>query len=101
MTRAVAEALKAAQIPDGDKAAVALVRRYAFLLDEVRGEDAELERYNDLGPKLLAALTALGMTAAGRGTKGGGSSAAPVASKLDELRQRREQRSGRARFSPS
>ncbi|WKU03855.1 hypothetical protein [Micromonospora sp. HUAS LYJ1] len=55
---------------------------------------------SDLGPKLLAALTALGMTAAGRSTKGGAGGGvgpvSPVASKLDELRARRDrgQRSG-------
>lgn len=57
---------------------------------------------SDLGPKLLAALTALGMTASGRTTKGGAGGAgpvSPVASKLDELRAKREhpgrrQRSG-------
>lgn len=50
---------------------------------------------SDLGPKLLAVLTALGMTAAGRTTKGGAGGGvgpvSPVASKLDELRARREQ----------
>lgn len=51
---------------------------------------------SDLGPKLLAALTALGMTPAGRGAKGG-TQVGPVASKLDELRNRREQRANRAR----
>lgn len=53
---------------------------------------------SDLGPKLLAALTALGMTAAGRNTKGatggGVGPVSPVASKLDELRARRQQRQG-------
>jgi hypothetical protein len=48
---------------------------------------------SDLGPKLLAALTALGLTAAGRGgVKGGGSGVGAVAGKLDELRERRERR---------
>ena len=53
---------------------------------------------SDLGPKLLAVLTALGMTSAGRSTKGGAGGGvgpvSPVASKLDELRVRRQQRSG-------
>lgn len=53
---------------------------------------------SDLGPKLLAVLTALSMTAAGRSTKGGAGGGvgpvSPVASKLDELRARRQQRSG-------
>jgi hypothetical protein len=43
---------------------------------------------SDLGPKLLATLTALGMTAAGRG-KEGGAPVVPVASKLDEFTARR------------
>ena len=50
---------------------------------------------SDLGPKLLAALTALGMTAAGRGVKGGTPDASPVASKLDELGARRAGRGAR------
>lgn len=51
---------------------------------------------SDLGPKLLAALTALGMTAAGRDTKGGaGVRPAAAKTKLDELRQRRDRRRNR------
>ena len=42
---------------------------------------------SDLGPKLLAALTALGLTPAGRGAKGG--IGVIGSSKLDELRARR------------
>lgn len=53
---------------------------------------------SDLGPKLLATLTALGLTAAGRGAvapaKGGPASVPAVASKLDELRERRARRAG-------
>lgn len=50
---------------------------------------------SDLGPKLLAVLASLGMTPAGRGVKGGAQGGpAPVASKLDELRARRERRPG-------
>jgi hypothetical protein len=86
--RAVAAALKDAQLLPQDAAAVALVRRYAATLDSYP------DTLEDLGPKLLAALTALGMTPAGRGVKGGGSGAGPVASKLDELRARRAQRAG-------
>lgn len=39
---------------------------------------------SDLGPKLLAALTALGMTVAGRGVKGGEPSGG-IAARLDEF----------------
>lgn len=51
---------------------------------------------SDLGPKLLAVLTALGMTVAGRGaTPKGGAPGGPVRTKLDELRQRRDRRRNR------
>ena len=47
---------------------------------------------SDLGPKLLAALGALGLTLAGRGTGANGGAHEPARNPLDELRQRREQR---------
>jgi hypothetical protein len=89
MTRAVADSLKAASIADRDRAGVQLARRYAQLLDAARGDEGEADLYNDLGPKLLATLTALGLTPAGRGLKGGGADGVAGASKLDELRARR------------
>ncbi len=46
---------------------------------------------SDLGPKLLAVLTALGMTGAGRAARGG-SSAPAVPDQLAELRARAEAR---------
>ncbi|HZN70145.1 MAG TPA: hypothetical protein VFC00_00445 [Micromonosporaceae bacterium] len=124
MGRAVAAALKAAGPPPADAAAVALVKRYAALIDEatprsvyaehlrglraaVSGNEAaakHLQRVedalgahsvaSDLGPKLLAALTALGLTAAGRGGVKGGPGVSAVAGKLDELRARRDRRRG-------
>ncbi len=55
---------------------------------------------SDLGPKLLATLTALGLTPAGRGEKsekGGGGSVTPIVNPLQLLRdQDEQQRSGRA-----
>jgi hypothetical protein len=51
---------------------------------------------SDLGPKLLATLTALGLTPAGRGAKGG-QNGAPAANPLDELKARRASRASRAR----
>ncbi|MFG1844906.1 terminase small subunit [Micromonospora carbonacea] len=87
LTRAVALALKDAPLLPQDAAGKALVRRYAAAIDA----DPTPEVLADLGPKLLAALTALGLTPAGRGAKGGGQGGA-VAGKLDELRARREQR---------
>lgn len=61
--------------------------------DRVRTALAEHSVASDLGPKLLAALTALGATPAARAAKGGGQGG-PVASKLDELRARRAKRAG-------
>ena len=116
MSRAVADAVKSAQIPPTDSGAVALAKRYAVLIDEAaptaryaellralgaglapdddRAQDAfrkvadalgQHSVASDLGPKLLAALTALGLTATGRGVKGGGQGGAPIASRLDEF----------------
>jgi len=48
---------------------------------------------SDLGPKLLAALSALGLTLAGRGAKGGTGDSAPAVKPLDQLRQRRARKS--------
>jgi len=55
---------------------------------------------SDLGPKLLAALTSLGLTLAGRGAKGGTNDApsAPVEqSTTDRLREQRAKRAGAGR----
>lgn len=123
MGRAVAAALRAGKPAAVDKAAVELAKRYAALIDDaapaakyrqpldelraaVRGTDAEdalvkletaLAQHSvasDLGPKLLMVLTALGMTAAGRGGVKGAGGVGGVAGKLDELRERRERRRG-------
>lgn len=91
--RALAAAVKAAQIEPRDGGGIQLARRYAQLLDAVRGTEAETETYADLGPKYLAALTALGLTLAGRGAKGGVQDGR-TGSKLDELRDRRAGRAG-------
>lgn len=123
MARAVAEALRHAKPQPEDRAAVALAKRYAALIDEAAPAasyreplqrlralvnefgPADVDKHlakieaalsahtvaSDLGPKLLAALTALGLTPAGRGAKGGGGGGG-VRSKLDELRERRARR---------
>jgi hypothetical protein len=57
---------------------------------------AEHSVASDLGPKLLATLTSLGLTPAGRGAKGG-QNGVPVANPLDELKARRASRAERAR----
>jgi hypothetical protein len=92
ITQAVTDALTSAQLLPCDNGAVALVLRYAAALDDPGGDPRLL---SDLGPKLLAALVALGMAPAGRGAKGGGQ-VAPVANKLDELKARRDARTNRA-----
>lgn len=98
METAFAKALKEAQPSDRDQAAVALARRYVQLIDGVRGTDSELAVIGDLGPKLATVLTALGMTVAGRGAKGGAPNGtvakSPLAKQRDELAARREQRQG-------
>lgn len=88
LAEAVERAITSADLEDRDSGAVALVRRYAHLLDEARGRADEAELYGDLGPKLLVALTSLGLTLAGR-VRGGAQREQPGGSKLDELRARR------------
>lgn len=125
---ALDEALNNVTVQTRDKAAVALARRYAALLDEAAPAsryreplllisqalpaDPPIEKAfrtiadalgahsvaSDLGPKLLAVLTALGMTPAGRGAK----DATPPPDgkpkgKADELAERREERERKRR----
>jgi hypothetical protein len=89
IARALEESLRNAEIPASDRAALALARRYAQLLDEARGRPEEAAVFDTLGARFLAALTALGLTLAGRGKSGGGDRVAPSTGKLDELRARR------------
>lgn len=89
ISQALTEALESAQLQVRDLGAVALAGRYAVLLDQSADDPKVLA---ELGPKLLAVLTALGLTPAGRGVKEGSGDSAPVVSKLDELRARREAR---------
>lgn len=79
------EALESASLLPQDKATSALALKYAVTID------MDPMALDSLGPKLLAALAALAMTPASRGAKGVGNDSG-VASKLDELRQRRERR---------
>jgi len=114
--------LAAAPLTPRDQAAAALVRRYAQLIDhaqslaeeaeivwgELDPEDADGRRRlvkleaavaaqsvtGDLGPKLLAALTSLGCTLAGRAVKGGepNRAADPALAAHDELKAKRAAR---------
>lgn len=87
------EVIAAVPPSERDKAAVQLAFRYAAAIDAT----TNVEILSELGPKLLACLTALGMTVAGRGQKGGQANAAPQPTKLHELRGRaRDRRSGGA-----
>lgn len=110
---ALTRALRDTQPLQRDQATVALARRYAALIEEAQSIATELDRMvpegdaqakriralaakvesqsvaSDLGPKLLAALTALGMNPAGRaaGMKGGSPGASdPAADALARLR---------------
>lgn len=80
------DSLTDAELLPRDGAAVRLAQRYAAELDDGDGDTVDR-----LGPKLLAVLTALGMSPAGRGVKGGNGGDG-VRSRLDELRERRERR---------
>jgi hypothetical protein len=136
LTRAVLEAISAAELRERHAGTVALVHHYATLIDNaspparyresmaaVHVALGELETVDpkvaadarkhylkiidalsahsvasDLGPKLLAALAALGLTvaAAPAPPKTGGASndSVAVVSALDQLRARRAQRAG-------
>jgi len=115
-------ALAAADLSTRDGGAAALVRRYAALIDHAAqlsaeadvlweladGDDAGMIKaigklrlavdaqsvVSDLGPKLLAGLTALGCTLAGRGEQGKEVQRAPDPRRAahDELRERRAAR---------
>lgn len=94
MTRTLADALRAAPAAALDAAGVQLARRYAQLLDAARDTPTEPAVFAALGPKYLAALTALGLVPAGRATVKGGTGV--VSSKRDELKDRRRARADRA-----
>jgi hypothetical protein len=61
-------------------------------LEKLRDALAAHSVASDLGPKLLAVLTSLGMTLAGRSAKGGAQGGPAIGGKLDELRARRQRR---------
>ena len=97
---AVDKALDDAKLPSRDIGAVALARRYATLIDD----EPTRPVISDLGPKLLATLTALGLTPAGRSAptvRGGATgdagtrpdAATPPADALAKLRARAGARS--------
>lgn len=85
---ALESSLAALDTRDTDQAAVALARAYARTLDDGEGE------LTKVGPLLLAVLESLGMTPKGRAAVlgKGGADGERGASRLDELRQRREAR---------
>jgi hypothetical protein len=81
-----------------DRAVADLALLYASAIDELeadrdsqRWQDRQRDPLAELGPKLLAALTALGMTPAARKAAVPEKSA-PTKSPLDELRKRRAER---------
>jgi hypothetical protein len=76
-----------------DRAVADLALRYAeHIDDDADWADKLRDPLAELGPKLLAALTALGMTPAARKGIVGDKPDAPKASPLDELRARRAAR---------
>lgn len=118
---ALDQALTGAKVQPEDASAVRLARQYAYLIDRaapaakyakalewlgdvadgdegakhaetIRTALSEHTVASDLGPKLLAALTALGMTPAARAALAGKINPAPggtARSPLDELRAKR------------
>lgn len=83
---AVEATLAALELTDADAALVKLTRRYAHVIDHAEDSLIALER---LGPKLLAALQALGATPAYRARRrtGGGDRAGD--NRLAQLRAAR------------
>ena len=76
-----------------DRATADLALAYAAGIDEpFDWGDKQRDPLAELGPKLLACLTALGMTPAARKTIVGDKPAEKPANPLDELRKRREAR---------
>ncbi len=122
LSESVEKSLKAARLGAKDQGAAQLCRHYAALMDDAERLAEEAERAweelslddidgrrrlarleamlaprvvaNDLGPKLLAGLTALGLTLAGRGEKGKADEhvADPVRAAHDEIGARRAAR---------
>jgi hypothetical protein len=108
LARRYAALIDAAAVAAKYRRSLEAVRSALLASESLEAEDA-LEHFNkladalaehsvasDLGPKLLAALTSLGLTPAGRGVKGV-ANAGTVASALDELKARRASRAERAR----
>jgi hypothetical protein len=79
-----------------DQATADLARHYARLIDAAP-PDTTYDVAGELGPKLLAALAALGMTPSSRNTKNGGTSAPVVSDELAALRGRADKRRTRQR----
>jgi hypothetical protein len=90
LMNALTRALKDAPTLPRDAAAIALAKRYAEALDALPDDAQELDT---LGPKLLRTLESLGMTPAGRSTRGGTADGQPtVDDDLAKLRERANQR---------
>ena len=75
-----------------DRAAADLAISYAKAIDERDWADKLRDPLAELGPKLLAALTSLGLTPAARKSIVGDKPEAPKVSPLDELRRKRAER---------
>jgi hypothetical protein len=81
------------EIDPRDRALADLAVSYAQAIDEPKDwGDVQRDPLAELGPKLLAALTALGMTPAARKGITGDKPAEKPRSPLDELRQKRAAR---------
>lgn len=92
LARAVADSVKVGPVTPADQAAAELAKRYAVALDA----DPDPALLNQLGPKLLATLTALGLTAAGRSARGGAPAPPAVDDELAAARRRAAERRVRA-----
>ena len=93
LEQGVTNALQDTPMLPRDQATAALALHYAALIDDAApDEEQAITVASDLGPKLLAALTALGMTPTSRKTQNGGTGAVVVSDELKALRDRADQR---------
>lgn len=106
MVSAVTDSLQAAQTQPEDAAARLLAMKYAKAIDSEaaidEASDGKVDALLEFGPKLLAVLTALGATPAGRkNEKGGGGGVSTIPSPLQALRDAARARTATALDAPA
>lgn len=93
--RALADALAAVKVAPQDAPTVALARRYAQMIDVLRGEEDEPAALAKLGPLYLAALTALGLHPGARAAQQGKVPPAEAEKPVSALQRQRDELAAR------